>query len=132
MKKIIMILTLCASVFITKAQTAFNYTASNPTGAYTNTAADTMTYALARPYSLISIQPVITRATGTQAGTAILSYSVSGVAGTYVDTDTLTLTNAATNTTVWNKVSAARYWRIIRSGATTVTGTSAAKLSVVQ
>jgi len=129
MRKLIFIL-VCGLFSITAtAQTPFKYTTANPTGAFTNTAADTMNYTLAKSYSLIAIQPVITRATGTMAGTAILSYSVNGTQ--FVNTDTLTMTNAATNTTVWNKTSAARYWRIIRSGATTVTGTSAAKISVV-
>lgn len=111
------------------AQTAFTYTTTTPTGAILNTSVDTMSYAMAKPYSVVSIQPVFTRATGTMAGTAILSYSVNGT--NYVNSDTLTLSNAATNTTVWTKNVAARYWRIIRSGATTVTGTSAAKISVV-
>lgn len=129
MKKIISLL-ICAVLLTVavNAQTAFRYTTSNPTGAFTNTAADTMTYTLAKSYSHITIVPVITRATGTMAGTVILSCSVDGT--TYNNTDTLTTTNAATNTTVWEKTSAARYWRIIRSGATTVTGTSAAKISV--
>lgn len=72
MKRIIGILILCLTITAASAQSAFKYTTSNPTGAFTNT---------------------------------------------------------ATNTTVWNKASSARYWRIIRSGATTVTGTSAAKIS---
>lgn len=132
MKKIIFLIAFTVALFgvKTEAQTAFNYTATNPTGAILNTSVDTMTFTVSKSYSMISIQPVITRATGTMAGTAILAYSVNGT--NYVNSDTLTLSNAATNTTVWNKVSAARYWRIIRSGATTVTGTSAAKLSVVQ
>lgn len=131
MKKIIL-LAMVALLFSvgTQAQTAFSYTATNPTGAFTNTAADTMNYTLSKSYHLVTIQPVFTRATGTMAGTAILSCSVGGT--TWFNTDTLTMSNAATNTTVWNKISAARYWRIIRSGATTVTGTSAAKLSVSQ
>lgn len=113
------------------AQSAFKYTTANPTGAFTNAALDTMTYTLKKSYKLISIQPVFTRATGTMAGTAILAKSVNGTS--WVNTDTLTLTNAATSTpTVWEKVSAAKYWRIIRSGATTVTGTSAATISVAE
>jgi hypothetical protein len=110
------------------AQANFTYTASNPTGAFTNTALDTMYYTTAQSYGVVTIQPIFTRLTGTMAGTAVLYYSVGG--STYYPTgDTLTMSNAATNTTVWNKASAARYWRIIRSGATTVTGTSAAKIS---
>lgn len=128
MKKILIIL-LCMALFTVgaSAQGSFKYTTSNPTGAILNTSVDTMTYTLAKSNSLVSIQPKFTRPTGTMAGTAILAYSVDG--SNYVNTDTLTLTNAATNTTVWNKTSAARYWRIIRSGATTVTGISSATIS---
>ena len=129
MKKIISFL-LCITLLTVaaEAQTAFRYTTANPTGAFVNTAVDTMYFNLAKPYSHVSIVPVFIRATGTMAGTAILSCSVDGT--TYVNTDTLTMTNAATNSVLWEKVSSCRYWRIIRSGATTVTGTSAAKLSV--
>lgn len=127
MKRILSILFLCALFYTGSAQSSFRYTASNPTGAFTNTAIDTMTYTTTASYQVVTIQPVFTRATGTMAGTAILAYSVNGT--NYVNTDTLTMTNAATNSTVWNKITAARYWRIIRSGATTVTGTSAAKIS---
>ncbi len=128
MRKLLCLIALAAVFTTSKAQTAFKYTATNPTGAILNTSVDTMNYSMLKGYRLVTIQPVFTRATGTMAGTAILSYSVNGT--NFVNSDTLTLTNAATNTIVWNKVTAARYWRIIRSGATTVTGTSAAKIIV--
>lgn len=117
--------------FVSEAQTnpsSFNQTASNPTGAILNTSIDTMTYTLRKSYPLVSIQPVITRATGTMAGNAILYKSVNGT--NWVATgDTLTFTNAATNTTVWTKTDASRYWKVVQAGATTVTGTAACKIS---
>lgn len=132
MKKIISLL-FCFLVFTvaSQAQTAFSHTASNPTGAILNTSSDTMTYSMQKGYASVAIQPVITRATGTMAGTSVLYYSVNGT--NWVATgDTLTNTNTATNSTIWAKTVPARYWRIITSGATTVTGTTAAKIIIGQ
>lgn len=79
---------------------------------------------------VVSIQPVITKATGTMAGVARLYGSVNG--SNYILTgDTLALTNQTTNTGVWKLTAPAWvYYRIIVSGATTVTGTAAAKIAV--
>lgn len=135
MKKILSVLFIAITMLFaateTKAQTAFSQTASNSTGAITNTSVDTMTYTLARSYANIAIQPVVTKASGTMAGWAVLDYSVNGT-NWYVGTDSLTLANQTTNTIVWNKVTAARYFRVRVGGATTVTGTAAAKISASQ
>jgi len=103
MKKILSLL-MCFLVFTvaSQAQTAFSHTASNPTGAILNTSSDTMTYSMQKGYASVAIQPVITRATGTMAGTSVLYYSVNGT--NWVATgDTLTNTNTATNSTIWAK-----------------------------
>lgn len=118
---------MCLAVQTTTAQSTFRHTTTNSTGAILNTSIDTMTYYLAQSYRTVSIQPTITKATGTMAGTSILSISVGGT--NYVNTDTMTNANATTNTIIWNKTTAARYLRIITSGATTVTGTTSAKVS---
>lgn len=138
MKKFLsLFLTACIGLFampaVGKAQTlgTFSQTASNPTGAITNTSVDTMTYTLSKNYRLISIQPVVTKATGTMAGWAVLDYSVNGT-NWVLGTDTLSLTDVTTNTAVWDKSTAARYFRIRVGGATTVTGTAAAKISATQ
>lgn len=125
--KLICILLMCLAVQTTTAQSTFRHTTTNSTGAILNTSIDTMTYYLAQSYRTVSIQPTITKATGTMAGTSILSISVGGT--NYVNTDTMTNANATTNTIIWNKTTAARYLRIITSGATTVTGTTSAKVS---
>lgn len=127
MKKILMILLFSMTAYFSQAQASFSQTASNPTGAITNTSVDTMTYTLQKGYTLLSIQPVVTKATGTMAGWAVLDYSVNGT-NWYVGTDSLSLTNVTTNTIVWNKAIAARYLRIRVGGATTVTGTCTAKV----
>lgn len=115
-------------VFFSMAQSAFRQTASNPTGTVTNTSVDTMTYALSASYSTISIQPVITKTSGTVAGTSILQLSVNGT--NYINTDTLTNTNVATNSTIWNKFTTAKYFRILTTGSGTMVVTVAAKLTV--
>lgn len=112
------------------AQTAFSQTASNPTGAITNTSVDTMTYTALKAYPVVSIQPVVTKATGTMVGWAVLDYSVNGT-NWVVGSDSLSLTNSTTNSTVWTKNVAARFFRVRVGGATTVTGTCTAKLQAV-
>ena len=133
MKKILMILLFSLTAYFAQAQAAYNFsqTASNPTGAITNTSVDTMTYTLSRSYPLISIQPVVTKASGTMAGWAVLDYSVDGI-NWHVGSDTVSLSNVTTNTGVITKQIAARYLRIRVGGATTVTGTVTAKVSGVQ
>lgn len=136
MKKIIIVtmmavMAIILSPAVTKAQGSFSQTATNPTGAITNTSVDTMTYTLKHVYLLVSIQPVVTKATGTMAGWAVLDYSVNGT-NWNIGTDTLALSNITTNTTVWNKSTASKYFRIRVGGATTVTGTASAKISASQ
>lgn len=128
MKKVMFILGICLLFGVSAfCQSSFKNTSSNPNGTLTNTGADTCYYRTTQSYSVITIQPVITKASGTMAGTSILAYSVDGV--NYVNSDTLTNSNVTVNTTVWDKQSAARYWRIITSGATTVSATVEAYIS---
>lgn len=135
MKKILFLIsvTLATSYFVPKAnaQVPFNHTASNPTGAITNAGADTMTYTLTKGYSLISIQPAILKNTGTLAGKCLLQYSVNGTL--YNSSDSVTLTAVADGATfpgpIWTKAIPAKYWRIITNGGTTMSVTTAAKLS---
>lgn len=132
MKQTFFLLIACVVLLSAKAQTvSFSQTASNSGGAITNTSVDTMTRTLSKSYSLVSIQPVVTKATGTMAGWAVLDYSLDGTTW-YVGTDSLSLTNVTTQTIVWNKQTSARYFRVRVGGATTVTGTATAKVSVTQ
>lgn len=129
MKKVFSLLILIIALgFVTHAQSAFHQTASNPTGAVVNTAVDTLTYSLSASYSLVSIQPVMTKVSGTVAGTSILQISVNGV--NFVNTDTLTNTNVTTNTVIWEKRTTSKYFRILSTGSGTMSATVAAKLTV--
>lgn len=125
--KLYIILLFTILISLTGFSQTFSPTASNPTSAITNTSVDTLTYTTSQTFGTISIQPVVTKATGTMAGTAILSYSIDGV--NFINIDTLTLSNATTNSTVWNVNSACKKFMIIVGGSTTVTGTVAAKIS---
>jgi hypothetical protein len=106
-------------------------TSATYSNSFTNTAADTLDVSLGRVPALVTVKSTVTRATGTMAGKVYLYYATD-VAKSYVLIDSATLSNAATNTSYFSKSIAAPYWRIIRNGATTVTGTSAAKISVAQ
>lgn len=118
---------MCMSALFGFSQTRFINTSSNPTGAITNTSADTCYYTTSRSYAATTVQIIVTKATGTMAGTSVLAMSVDGV--NYVNVDTLTNTNVTVNTGIFVNQSAARYWRVITGGATTVTGTVTAYIS---
>lgn len=127
MKKIILMAILSVALFWTQAQTAFSHTASNPTGAVVNTAVDTMSYSMTKGYRLVGIQTVITKVSGTIAGTSILYASINGT--NYVATgDTLTNTNVTTNTFLLTKANPYRYWQIRTTGSGTMSATTAAKI----
>lgn len=129
MKKVFSLLILVLALGLaTNAQSAFHQTASNPTGAVVNTGVDTLTYSLSASYSIVSIQPVVTKVSGTVAGTSILQVSVNGT--NFVNTDTLTNTNVTTNTAIWEKRTSAKYFRILTTGTGTMSATAAAKLTV--
>jgi hypothetical protein len=80
----------------------------------------TKTFTATAGYSAIGVQPVITKISGTVAGTAILYYSLDGT--NYLPAgDTLTLANVTTNTALFAKVTApAVYYRIVVTGSGTM------------
>lgn len=132
--KSILILALIGISFASKAQLLqFKSTRSNSsyTNSFTNTAADTLDVFIRKIPALVTVKSTVTRLTGTMAGKVYLYYATD-VSKSYVLCDSVTLSNAATNTAYFSKSIAAPYWRLIRNGATTVTGTSVAKISVAQ
>lgn len=127
---IFLLFSMLALSYTSKSQgAAFSQTATNTTGTITNAGIDTMTYHLTKGYSLLLVDAVIVRASGTTAGTAILEWSVRGTVYKSDVGDTLTVANAASQTLYWSvKVNPARYWRIRIGGATTVSATATARL----
>lgn len=129
MKKVILflLLGLICSVGLQAQVGSFTHTASNPTGAVVNTAVDTMSYTLSKGYQLVGIQTIITKVSGTVAGTSVLYGSIDGT--NYVSTgDTLTNTNVATNSFLVTKATPYKYWRILTTGSGTMSATTAAKI----
>lgn len=78
------------------------------------------TITLTAGYDGVAIQPVITKVSGTVAGTAVLYESLDGT--NYKSTgDTLTLANATTNTVLWKKVPPAPvFYKITTVGSGTM------------
>lgn len=129
MRKLIAILILLVGTFSLKAQSMFGHTTFNPLGTVTNTGVDTMTYTTTQAYSVITIQPTMTKTSGTIAGTMVL-YSKNSSGASWVATgDTLTLGNSAINSTMYNKPSAARYWMIKTTGSGTMVGVTSATIN---
>lgn len=129
MKQLITLLCFLVIGVSLKAQTAMNCTTFNSTCTVTNAGVDSMSYTTTKGYSFITIQPTMTKTSGTIAGTMVL-YSKNSSAAAYVATgDTLTLTNVATNTTMWTKNSAARYWLIKTTGSGTMVGVTSAVIN---
>lgn len=130
MKKIMILLLISLAAFqFTKAQTPFSHTASNPTGAVTNTSSDTMNYSLSKGYKLLGIQPVITKVSGTVAGVVRFYASINGTNWATLS-DTLALANTATNHGIFSFAAPWRYWRLITTGSGTMAATTAAKIIV--
>lgn len=71
-------------------------------------------------YEGVVIQPVLTKLSGTAAGTLVLYESLDGT--NYKSTgDTLTISNSTTNTVVWKKTAPLPvYYKVYASGAATV------------
>jgi len=90
----------------------------------TLTNADTSYIKFDVPDDAKSIQVVVKRASGTAAGRAVLKASNDGVNYIAVGVDTLTFSNAATNTKFWTITPlnyASYYVELISSGTTTLT-----------
>ena len=91
------------------------------TGADTLTNADTVIVNLTLSTILdgVILQPVVTRVSGTAAGRVVLTQSINGV--NYIRTDSVSLTNVATNSFFISKtVPVAPFYRVefISSGTT--------------
>lgn len=128
MKKILFMLALGAIAFTAKAQLiTFSHTASNPSGTVTNAGTDTMNAAINGYSAATGIQLVVTKTSGTVAGTARLYGSIDGA--NFVATgDTLTLADQAVNTVIWRKdIPVYVNYRIRTTGAGTMVATTSAK-----
>lgn len=120
MKKLLFLFALVVSLTIsaTAQRATLMPLVTGDTMANTGTVTKVMTFTAG--YDGVVIQPVLTKLSGTVAGTVVLYESLDGT--NYKSTgDTLTLADATTNTVVWKKTSPVPvYYKTITSGATTV------------
>jgi hypothetical protein len=128
MKKIIlMMFMLLAAVYWTQAQSSFVGTATNPTRAILNSAADTALYSTTASYSVITIQTKVTKSSGTMAGKVYIWSSPDGAS--YILRDSASLGNSTNQYSPFDYTGQIRhYWMVIMNGATTTAGTLNAKI----
>lgn len=98
MKKFIFFL-LAAFCFQFAAQSQVALTVSHTP--LTNADTSYLTYRIPATYGAVAMQLVITKTSGTVAGTAIPQGSLDGTNYVDISTDTFTLANQATNTYIW-------------------------------
>ncbi len=85
-----------------------------------------VTQTLKISHAVTSFQAVVTKVSGTVAGNVILEASNDGTNYAAISTDTLTLTDVATNTQLWSVTNAPyKYYRLKGTGS----GTMAAIIS---
>lgn len=125
MKKFLVLAVVILAMFSTHAQRATVIPlAAGDTVVNTGTANKVIT--LTAGYSGVAIQPILTKVSGTVAGTVILYKSLDGT--NYVSAgDTITNANQTTNTAVWQKTSPVPvYYKVLATGS----GTMSAILTV--
>lgn len=97
-----------------------------PTDTVTNTGVKYQIAAVAGYQDVITIQTVITKISGTVAGTVIIQGSLDGVNYTTIGTDSLTATDVATQSKSWSvNPSSFTHYRVSYTGA----GTMSAKIN---
>ena len=102
MKRLLLILMVGLLAF-TQSTTAQRATVFPLIAGDTLTNADTVNkvFTATAGYSALGVQPVVSKLSGTVAGKVYLWASLDGT--NYVKTDSLTLSDQTTNTTVWGK-----------------------------
>jgi len=131
MKNIVILLLLLSALAVQKSQAqlfTFNPTVTNPTSGIVNTTPDTMTLTV-NPFIVVSIQPVITKVSGTVGGVVYLYGGLYSNSQMYL-TDSLTLTNVASQSVIWNLTNPNyRFYTIYFNGTGTMSATATARLS---
>lgn len=124
MKKFVILALLgLAFAFSGTAQVRMSHTTSNPTGAVVNTGKDTSVIKLPTYSPQTTFQLVVTKVSGTVGGTCYLQGSLDGV--TYVNSDTLTLSDQAVNVKQIVKTgNPFIYYRAITTGTGTMSATA--------
>lgn len=128
MKRLLIALMFFAALFaVTPAQSQATMTLSDDT--LVNAVTEYATLQLNEPADLLSISYVLTKVSGTVAGTVLAQGSIDGTNYVNISTDTLTLANAATNVHIWTFVkSPYKYYRTKAATTGTQVSVQAAKL----
>lgn len=96
----------------------------NPTDTVTNAGSNYVYITSPNPWQNISVQPVITKISGTVAGTYYLQGSLDNTNWVSVVGDSATATNVTTNTRIWKESTKAyKYYRIGYTGSGTMAAT---------
>jgi hypothetical protein len=118
MKKILILMFVIIGAIQSQAQRATLIPLAAGDTAVNTTTANKVISATAG-YSAIGIQPVITKVSGTVAGKAYLYQSLDGT--NYIKTDSITLADQTTNTTIWTKTTTpAVYYKVQVAGSGTM------------
>ena len=104
MKNIIAIIAMLLAATATQAQTL---TPTNSGDTLTNADTVNLDQRIRGEWKSVSFQATVTKVSGTVAGNAIFYGSLDGVNYVAIGADTLTLSNAAKNTSVWTDSDAA-------------------------
>lgn len=127
MKKLFLIAILGLFSFAADAQvTNMVSRYSNTTDTVANTDTKYMYVTVTASHENVSIQPVITKVSGTVAGTYFVQGSLDGTnyVSNIVASDSVTATNVTTNTVVWVLDSKAyKYYRVGYTGSGTMNAT---------
>lgn len=127
MKKLLFVLSIATFFFTEKssAQTSpmlSSYSLQLDT--VTNTATNYLYIASTNSQVNLSVQPVVTKISGTIAGTYYLQGSLDGINYLSVLGDSATATNVATNTKIWFLATKNyKYYRLAYTGTGTMVGT---------
>lgn len=127
MKALLALLLIVVS-YAANAQTVmFSDGNSLATDTITNTATETFTRQIPHKRASLSVQVVITKISGTVDGTAKLQGSIDGINFSDISSDTLDLTNVATQGKVWTfDHSPVLYYRVSITGSGTMAASAKA------
>ena len=125
MRKIFAILLVSLIGFVAKAQVPVA-TMTNSASAIVNTGTVSATKAVAKAYTTLTVQSVVTKVSGTlsTSATAVLYGSLDGVNYTAIGEDTLKMANQTTNTKFWYiSPSKHYYYKVLYTGSGTMNAT---------
>lgn len=133
------ILALCLAVAPVQGQVySMLATTGNATDTVVNTSAETLTKQISGSYGEVTVQVLVTKISGTVAGTVLIYGSLDGTTYTRLNNlgqpsanDTCTNTDVATQSWIWALgTSKYLYYRVTVTGSGTMTARVAAKIMV--